>query len=182
MLVKINKREIYVDNLWYDKYIENIGGNMEIKNIKISENIYNGDYAEGSIFENSINIEMSRAIFDESVEKITRDSINASSFKRSFYDNNMQFVTIEIQGPMIEDVSRFMDLINQACSVKYMLIKDNNFNLYDYLNKITIKINDSEVEYELDINSSLAQDIMTMSGLNQMKDKSNKEIIEMINI
>ncbi len=154
---------------------------MEIKKIKISENIYNGDYAEESVFENSINIIMSHGIFNKNIEKITKDSINVSNFRRSFYDKNMQLVTIELQGPMIEDVSKFIDLINEACSVKYMLIKDNNFNLADYLNKISIKIND-EVEYELAIDNPLAQRIMDMSGLAIMKNKTNKEIVEMINI
>lgn len=154
---------------------------MEIKKIKISENIYNGHFSEGSIFENSINIKMSQKMFNKNIEKITNDSINTSSFRRSFYDNSMQLVTVELQGPMIEDVPKFMDLINEACSVKYMLVKDNNFNLAEYLNKITIKIND-DVEYELEVNSPLAQKIMDMSGLNVMKNKSTKDIINMINI
>lgn len=155
---------------------------MEIRKIKISENIYNGDYSEGSIFENSINIKMNQEIFNKEIDKITNDSINTSSFRRSFYDNDMKLVTIELQGPIIEEVPKFMDLINEACSVKYMIVKDNNFNLAEYLNKITIKINDSDVEYEIDINTPLAQKIMNMSGLSTMRDKSTKEIIEMINI
>lgn len=155
---------------------------MEIRKIKISENIYNGDFSGGSIFENSINIRMNQGIFNKEIDRITNDSINTSSFRRSFYDNDMQFITIELQGPIIEDVSKFMDLINEACSVKYMLVKDNNFNLEEYLNKITIQINDSDTEYELDVENPLAQKIMSMSGLSIMKNKTTKEIIEMINI
>lgn len=154
---------------------------MEIKKIKISENIYNGDFSEGSVFESSINIKMAQDIFDKSTEKITKDSINISSYRRTFYNKDMNLVTIELQAPIIEDVSKFMSLINEACSVQYMLVKDNNFNLSDYLNKITIVIND-DFEYEVNLDSSLAQQIINMSGLSEMKSKSIEEIIEMINI
>lgn len=155
---------------------------MEIKNIKISENRYNGHFGEGSIFDNSIIIRMSNELFGSDINKVTKDKIASSTFRRSFYDNNMNLVTIEIPAPFIENVDDFMKLINEATSAQYLIVKDNHFDLKDYLNKITIRINDSENEYELLKESELARKIMSISGLTDMKDKSNKDVVNSIDL
>ena len=155
---------------------------MEIKKIKFSINLYNGKYQEGSIFESSVNIVMSQNIFDKSVEKITKDAIASATFKRSFMDNNLNLVTIEIPLPIIDDVKHLMSLVDDIVNDdSYKLIKTQSFNLKEYLNKITIKINDVE-EYEIDKNIKLAKDILVLSKLEEMATKTNKQIIESIDI
>ena len=155
---------------------------MEIKKIKFSINLYNGKYQEGSIFESSVNIVMSQNIFDKSVEKITKDAIASATFKRSFMDNNLNLVTIEIPLPIIDDVKHLMSLVDDIVNDdSYKLIKTQSFNLKEYLNKITIKINDVE-EYEIDKNTKLAKDILVLSKLEEMATKTNKQIIESIDI
>lgn len=150
--------------------------------IKISENKYNGQYSTGSIFENSINITMSNDLFQKNIEKITKDKILSAKFKRSFMDNNLNLISIEIPSPIIENPDTLLNIVEEIVKPEYEIKKDQQFNLTDYLDKLTITINDSDCEYEISKNSELGKILMEVSGLDIMIKKSNKEIIDSINI
>ena len=66
----------------------------------ISENIYKGDYDKQSIFENSVIIILNN---DEEVSEIVNDKIYYASFKRTFVDNDLDFISIELPAPIIEN-------------------------------------------------------------------------------
>lgn len=150
--------------------------------IKISENKYNGHYSTGSVFENSINITMLNDLFQKNVEKITKDKILSAKFRRSFMDNNLNLISIEIPSPIIENPDTLLHIIEEIVKPEYEIQKNQKFNLRDYLEKLTITINGSEIEYEISKNSELGKILMEVSGLDIMIKKSNKEIIESINI
>lgn len=150
--------------------------------IKISENKYNGHYSTGSIFENSINIAISNDLFHKNIEKITKDKILSAKFRRSFMDNNLNLISIEIPSPIIENPDTLLHIIEEIVKPEYEIQRDQKFNLRDYLEKLTITINGSEIEYEISKNSELGKILMEVSGLDIMIKKSNKEIIESINI
>ena len=151
---------------------------MNLKNIKISENRYNSVASEGSICENSITIRLS----ENNIEEITKDSILSASFKRGFIDNNLNIVTVELRAPHIEEVNRLINALNESSTSDYVIVKDQNFNLEDYLNKLTIVYSDREESYEVSKDSELGKTILELSGLGEMSEKSNKEIIDSIKI
>lgn len=148
--------------------------------IKISENRYNGHYSTGSIFENSINIVLVDDLFQKNIEKVTKDKILSAKFRRSFMDNNLNLVSVEIQAPMIENPDTLLRIVEEISKPEYEIKKDQKFNLRDYLGKLTITINDSEVEYEITKDSEFGKILMEVSGLDIMIKKSNKEIIDSI--
>lgn len=154
---------------------------MEIKTIKISENRYNGHYSSGSIFENSITIIMNNSLFSEEVSELTKDSILSAKFRRSFMDNKLDMITIELPSPKIEEVDILLTLIREVIKPEYEYNKDRKFNIREYVSKMTISINDDKT-YEIDQSSELGKQIIELSGLNEMKIKSNKEIIESIKL
>ena len=151
---------------------------MRESTIKISENIYNSEIKEGSICENCIIINVS----EQSLEKITNDGILSARFRRTFYDNNLNLVSIEIIAPQINEVEKLIKNLRKVEDVKYKIIKDQNFNLSDYLKKLTIKFSFGETSYEIDKEEVLGKEILEMSGLDIMINKSNKEILELIQI
>ena len=148
--------------------------------IKISENRYNGHYSTGSIFENSINIVLVDDLFQKNIEKVTKDKILSAKFRRSFMDNNLNLVSVEIQAPMIENPDTLLRIVEEISKPEYEIKKDQTFNLRDYLGKLTITINDSEVEYEITKDSEFGKILMEVSGLDIMIKKSNQEIIDSI--
>lgn len=148
--------------------------------IKISENRYNGHYSTGSIFENSINIVLVDDLFQKNIEKVTKDKILSAKFRRSFMDNNLNLVSVEIQAPMIENPDTLLHIVEEISKPEYEIKKDQKFNLRDYLGKLTITINDSEIEYEITKDSEFGKILMEVSGLDIMIKKSNKEIIDSI--
>ncbi len=151
---------------------------MRESTIKISENIYNSEIKEGSICENCIIINVS----EQSLEKITNDGILSARFRRSFYDNNLNLVSIEIIAPQINEVEKLIKNLRKVEDVKYKIIKDQNFNLSKHLKKLTIKFSFGETSYEIDKEEVLGKEILEMSGLDIMINKSNKEILELIQI
>lgn len=151
---------------------------MNLRNIKISENRYNTTASEGSICENSLTIRLS----ENNIEEVTKDSILSASFKRGFVDNNLNIVTIELQAPQIEEVNKLMIAINDASVEEHIIIKNQNFNLEDYLNKLTIAYSDREETYEIEKDSEIGKTILELSKLGEMISKSNKEIIDSIDI
>lgn len=155
---------------------------MELKKIKISENRYNGAYGEGSIFENSITIFMTKDIFKNNVDSITKDKITSAFFRRMFVDKKLNFVAIEIPSPKIENVNEFLDTINKILVEDNKIIKEQSFDLAEYLTKLTITINDSEIEYEIAKDSELGKKIITLSGLDVVSSKTNEEVIKAIDL
>lgn len=151
---------------------------MKARTIKISENIYNSELLEGSICENCIIIKLA----EHNIEKVTRDSVLSAIYRRSFIDKNLNVVSIEIISTMIEKVDELIDSIDSVASDNYKIVKDRNFNLEDYLNKLTITFSDDETEYEVSKNDLVGSIIMELSGLKFMSEKSNKEIINSIEI
>jgi len=151
---------------------------MNLRNIKISENRYNTVSTEGTICENSITIRLSENI----IEEVTNDSILSASFKRGFIDKNLNVVTIELQAPLIEEVNKLIIALNEVSTPEHLIVKDQNFNLEDYLNKITIAYSDRDETYEIAKDSELGKIILDYSGLDEMMAKSNKEIIDSIEI
>ncbi len=152
------------------------------KTIKISENRYNGHYTGGSVFENSINITMTDDLFQKNVELITKDKILSARFRRSFMDSNLNLVAIEISSPIIENVDTFLNIIEEITKPEYEIKKDYQFNLRDYLDKLTITVNGDDKEYEISKSSELGKIVMEVSGLDIMIKKSNQDIIDSINI
>ena len=151
---------------------------MKARTIKISENIYNSELLEGSICENCIIIKLS----EHNIEKVTRDSVLSAIYRRSFIDKNLNVVSIEIISTKIEKVDELIGSIDSVASDNYEVVKDRNFNLEDYLNKLTITFSDDETEYEVSKDDLLGSIIMDLSGLKFMTEKSNKEIINSIEI
>lgn len=151
---------------------------MKARTIKISENIYNSELLEGSICENCIIIKLS----EHNIEKVTRDSVLSAIYRRSFIDKNLNVVSIEIISTKIEKVDELIGSIDSVASDNYKVVKDRNFNLEDYLNKLTITFSDDETEYEVSKDDLLGSIIMDLSGLKFMTEKSNKEIINSIEI
>lgn len=150
------------------------------KTIKISENIYNGHYSGGSIFENSIKIKLTDDLFQKKIESITKDKISSAIFRRSFMDSNLNLVAVEISAPIIENVDTFLHIVEEITKDEYEIKKGQKFNLPDYLNKLTITVNDSDREYEISKNSELGKILMEVSGLDIMIKKSNQDIIDSI--
>ena len=155
---------------------------MEAKVIKISDNIYNTTYGVGDVFESSIIITMSQELFQKNIESITKDSIMSAVYRRSFMDSDLNIVTIEIPAPLINEVDKLYNSVERTMSQEYIIIKDEKFDLMDYLNKITIHVNGEETEYEVLKNSELGERIINLSGLGELGVKSNKEIIDMIKL
>ena len=151
---------------------------MRESTIKISENIYNSEIKEGSICENCIIINVSGSNF----EKITNDGILSARFKRSFYDNNLNLVSIEVVSSQIDDVEKLIKNLRKVEDDRYKIIKDNFFNLEDYLSKLTLKFSYGSTSYEISKKDALGKEILEMSGLNTMINKTNKELIELIQI
>ena len=65
---------------------------------------------------------------------------------------------------------------------EYEIVKDEHFNLEEYLNKFTISINDGEKEYEVSKSSELGQRIMILSGLATLITMTNNDVINSIDI
>lgn len=151
---------------------------MRESTIKISENIYNSEIKEGSICENCIVINVS----NQSLEKITNDGILSARYRRSFYDNNLNLVNIEVASPQINDVERLIKNLRKVEDEKYKIIKDQNFNLKEHLTKLTIKFSEGRTSYEISKDDSLGKEILDMSGLGVMIKKTNKEIVDLIEI
>ena len=154
---------------------------MEIKTIKISQNMYNGVYGEGSVFENSVNITMSKGMFGKKVEKVTNDSILKATCRRSFMDNNLNLVTIELPAKKVEDPDHLIKIVEDIAHEKNRIIKEQAFNLQTYLNKYTVIVNDID-EYEIDVHSDLAKELASIIGLDELITQSNRDIIASINI
>ena len=151
---------------------------MNLRNIKISENRYNTVAEEGTICENSLTIRLS----ENNIEEVTKDSILSASFKRGFIDKNLNIVTIEIPSPQIIEVNKLIIALNEASTEEHLIIKNQNFNLEDYLNKLTIAYSDRNETYEIAKDSELGQLILGYSGLGEMIPKTNKEIVDSIEI
>lgn len=151
---------------------------MRESTIKISENIYNSEIKEGSICENCIIINVS----DSNLERITNDGILSARFRRSFYDNNLNLVSIEVVAPQIDDVEQLIKNLRKVEDEKYKIIKDNSFNLKEHLKKLTLKFSYGCTSYEIGKDEILGKEILEMSGLNTMIDKTNEEIISLIKI
>ncbi len=144
----------------------------------ISENIYNGDYDKQSIFENSVIIILNN---DEEVSEIVNDKINYASFKRTFVDNDLDFISIELPAPVIENYDELEKCFKELISNDdYLINKDLSFNLADYLNKITVIIDDKE--YEITKDSEIGSKIIEISRLNDLSKKTNKDIINAISM
>ncbi len=144
----------------------------------ISENIYKGDYDKQSIFENSVIIILNN---DEEVSEIVNDKINYASFKRTFVDNDLDFISIELPAPIIENYDELEKCFKELISNDdYLINKDLSFNLADYLNKITVIIDDKE--YEITKNSEIGSKIIEISRLNDLSKKTNKDIINAISM
>lgn len=144
----------------------------------ISENIYNGDYDKQSIFENSVIIILNN---DEEVSEIVNDKIYYASFKRTFVDNDLDFISIELPAPIIENYDELEKCFKELISNDdYLINKDLSFNLADYLNKITVIIDDKE--YEITKNSEIGSKIIEISRLNDLSKKTNKDIINAISM
>ena len=144
----------------------------------ISENIYNGDYDKQSIFENSVIIILNN---DEEVSEIVNDKINYASFKRTFVDNDLDFISIELPAPMTENYDELEKCFKELISNDdYLINKDLSFNLADYLNKITVIIDDKE--YEITKDSEIGSKIIEISRLNDLSKKTNKDIINAISM
>lgn len=144
----------------------------------ISENIYNGDYDKQSVFENSVIIVLNN---DEEVSEIVNDKINSASFKRTFVDNDLDFISIELPAPVIENYDELEKCFKELISNDdYLINKDLSFNLADYLNKITVIIDDKE--YEITKNSEIGSKIIEISKLNDLSKKTNKDIINAISM
>ena len=155
---------------------------MEAKIIKISNNNYNSTYGAGAVFESSIIITMSQELFQKNIESVTNDSIMSATYRRSFMDNNLNLVTIEIPAPIISEVDKLNNSLEKVLSPEYIIVKDDNFNLEDYLKKITISFDNDSNEYEVREDSELGKIIISLSGLGELDCKSNKEIIDLIQI
>ena len=151
---------------------------MNLRNIKISENLYNTVANEGTICENSLTIRLS----ENNIEDVTKDSILSASFKRGFVDNNLNIVTIELPSPQIVEVNKLIIALNEASSDEHLIVKNLNFNLEDYLNKITIAYSDRDETYEVLKDSELSKTILELSGLGEMINKTSKEIIDSIEL
>lgn len=151
---------------------------MNLRNIKISENLYNTVANEGTICENSLTIRLS----ENNIEDVTKDSILSASFKRGFVDNNLNIVTIELPSPQIVEVNKLIIALNEASSDEHLIVKNLNFNLEDYLNKITIAYSDRDETYEVLKDSELGKTILELSGLGEMINKTSKEIIDSIEL
>lgn len=144
----------------------------------ISENIYNGDYDKQSVFENSVIIVLNN---DEEVSEIVNDKINSASFKRTFVDNDLDFISIELPAPVIENYDELEKCFKELISNDdYLINKDLSFNLADYLNKITVIIDDKE--YEITKDSEIGSKIIEISKLNDLSKKTNKDIINAISM
>lgn len=144
----------------------------------ISENIYKGDYDKQSIFENSVIIILNN---DEEVSEIVNDKIYYASFKRTFVDNDLDFISIELPAPIIENYDELEKCFKELISNDdYLINKDLSFNLADYLNKITVIIDDKE--YEITKNSEIGSKIIEISRLNDLSKKTNKDIINAISM
>ncbi len=144
----------------------------------ISENIYNGDYDKQSVFENSVIIVLNN---DEEVSEIVNDKINSASFKRTFVDNDLDFISIELPAPVIENYDELEKCFKELISNDdYLINKDLSFNLADYLNKITVIIDDKE--YEITKDSAIGSKIIEISKLNDLSKKTNKDIINAISM
>lgn len=156
---------------------------MKTKIIKISDNNYNTIYGVGDIFESSIIITMSQELFQKEVENITKDSIMSAVYRRSFMDKNLNIVTIEVPAPMIEKTGELYSIVNSVLIPEYEIVKDENFDLNDYLKKITITVNnDSEKEYEVLKDSEIGREIINLSKLYELSSKTNRELIDSIEI
>ena len=153
---------------------------MKLENVKISENIYNGVYDVGSIFENSVNLTMDDKIFEDGVSKITKDQILTATFKRTFIDKNLNPVSIELAAPMIDD-EILMDLIKKIAVSENVIVKERDFSLDDYLEKITITINNQD-EYEIAKESELGKQLISVVALDVLMSKSNYELIASIEL
>lgn len=151
---------------------------MRESTIKIFENIYNSEIKEGSICENCIIINVS----EQSLEKITNDGILSARFRRSFYDNNLNLVSVEIVAPQINEVGKLIKNLRKVEDDKYKIIKNQTFNLNDHLKKLTIKFSYEETSYEIGKEEVLGKEILDMTGLNTMINKTNKEILDLIQI
>ena len=148
---------------------------MRESTIKIFENIYDSEVKEGSICENCIIINVS----EHSLEKITNDGILSARFRRSFYDNNLNLVTVEIVAPQINEVEKLIKNLRKVEDEKYKIVKNRNFSLNEHLKKLTIKFSFGETSYEIGKEEVLGKEILDMSGLNIMINKSNKEILDL---
>lgn len=152
------------------------------KTIKISENRYNGKYSKGSVFENSLKIKMTDDLFQKKIESVTKDKILSAIFRRSFMDSDLNLVAIEVASPMIENIDTFLNIIMEVTKPEYEIKKGQQFNLPDYLDKLTITVNDSDKEYEISKSSELGKILMELTGLDVMIKKSNRDIIDSINV
>lgn len=146
--------------------------------IIISENIYNGDYGKQSVFENSVIIILNN---DEEVSDIVNDKINSANYKRTFVDNDLDFISIELPAPVIDNYDELEKCLKELTNDDdYLINKDLSFNLADYLNKITVIIDDKE--YEVLRDSDLGSKIIKLSKLDELSSKTNKDIINAISM
>lgn len=146
--------------------------------IIISENIYNGDYGKQSVFENSVIIILNN---DEEVSDIVNDKINSANYKRTFVDNDLDFISIELPAPVIDNYDELEKCLKELTNDDdYLINKDLSFNLADYLNKITVIIDDKE--YEVLRDSDLGSKIIKLSKLDELSSKNNKDIINAISM
>lgn len=152
---------------------------MKIKVVKISENIYNANYDVGSIFENSVNFVMNDGMFEDDIEKVTKDKIVSASFRRTFLDKNLSPVTIELSAPIIDD-DKFIDLVEKIAVPENVIVKEQDFSLSDYLNKITVVVN--EEEYEISKESELGKQLIDVAELDILMSRSNQDIIASIEL
>ncbi len=152
---------------------------MKIKVVKISENIYNANYDVGSIFENSVNFVMNDGMFEDDIEKVTKDKIVSASFRRTFLDKNLSPVTIELSAPIIDD-DKFIDLVEKIAVPENVIVKEQDFSLPDYLNKITVVVN--EEEYEISKESELGKQLIDVAELDILMSRSNQDIIASIEL
>lgn len=152
------------------------------KTIRISENRYNDHYSIGSVFENSLTIKMTDDLFQKKIESVTNDKISSAIFRRSFMDSNLNLVAIEVASPIIENIDTFLNIITEVTKPEYEIKKGQQFNLSDYLDKLTITVNDSDKEYEISKSSELGKILMELTGLDFMIKKSNQDIIDSISI
>ena len=155
---------------------------MNIKKVRISENRYNSTGDVGTIMESSVNITMTSSLFGEEVIKLTKDKILYAYFKRSFLDKKLDYVTVSIPAPIIDNVEALDEYIQKVMKPEYEIVKDEHFNLEEYLNKFTISINDGEKEYEVSKSSELGQRIMILSGLATLITMTNNDVINSIDI
>lgn len=155
---------------------------MNIRKVRISENRYNSTGDVGTIMESSVNITMTSSLFGEEVIKLTKDKILYAYFKRSFLDKKLDYVTVSIPAPVIDNVEALDECIQKVMKPEYEIIKDEHFNLEDYISKFTISINDGEIEYEITKSSELGQRILILSGLATLITMTNNDVINSIDI